>query len=179
MGLRCILLTVHPLFPVLEALATQYNQVMATIKRLERVVPSVILEELIYSPTLAAESLQDQDKLAEWLDALIEKLSEKEASGALYDGMVKENPERGGFLPVVTITTHGIDDDHLISYDFFHSAEYRAIVALNEALSGLIEPTGYFQRRTSVANTELCRRLGLVDEGGASRLRYSALQGPG
>jgi len=130
----------------LEALATQYNQVMATIKRLERVVPSVILEELIYSPTLAAESLQDQDKLAEWLDALIEKLSEKEASGALYDGMVKENPERGGFLPVVTITTHGIDDDHLISYDFFHSAEYRAIVALNEALSGLIEPTGYFQR---------------------------------
>ena len=130
----------------LEALASQYNQVVATIKRLERVVPSVILEQLIYAPVLAPDALQDQAKVADWLDSLVDCLADKESNGAQYDGMVKDNPERGGYLPVVTITTHGIDDDYLINYDFFHSAEYRAIVALNEALAGLIEPTGFFQR---------------------------------
>ena len=130
----------------LEALASQYLQVMATIKRLERVVPSVILEQLIYSPVLAADDLQDQGKVADWLDTLVETLADKETAGAQYDGMVKDNPERGGYLPVVTITTHGIDDDYLLNYDLFHSADYRSIVALNETLSGLIEPTGFFQR---------------------------------
>ena len=95
---------------------------------------------------LAEGDLVDQDKVAEWLDAMVDSLADAEASGAMYDGMVKENPERGGYLPVVTITTHGIADDYLINYDFFHSAEYRSIVALNEALSGLIEETGYFKR---------------------------------
>jgi DNA gyrase subunit B len=77
---------------------------------------------------------------------LVETLADKETAGAQYDGMVKDNPERGGYLPVVTITTHGIDDDYLLNYDLFHSADFRSIVALNETLSGLIEPTGFFQR---------------------------------
>jgi len=138
----------------LEALAIQYNQVMATIQRLERVVPSVILNQMLYAPVLAVDALQDQDELSEWLDGMIERLSDNESGGAIYDGVVKANPERGGYLPVVTITTHGIDDDYLINYDFFHSAEYRAIVALNEALSGLIEPTGYFQRGERQLSTQ-------------------------
>ncbi len=130
----------------LEALAVQYRQVMTTIKRVERIIPAVILQQIIYAPILTLEQLHDQDAVAAWLDAMLECLEAQEVGGALYDGKVRANPERDGFLPIITITTHGIDEDYLISFDFFSSAEFRSIVALNVALSGLLEADGFMQR---------------------------------
>jgi DNA gyrase subunit B len=119
---------------------------MTTIKRVERIIPAVILQQIIYAPILTLEQLHDQDAVAAWLDAMLECLEAQEVGGALYDGKVRANPERDGFLPIITITTHGIDEDYLISFDFFSSAEFRSIVALNVALSGLLEADGFMQR---------------------------------
>ncbi len=139
----------------LESLANQYNQVQATIKRLERVLPSNVLNQMIYAPVLAPKTLvSDQDAVAQWLDTIIELLETQDNSGAMFDGKVISNQERGGYLPVVTITTHGIEHDHLISYDFFQSSEYRSIVVLNESLAGLIETSGYFKRGEKTLATQ-------------------------
>ena len=138
----------------LETLAMQYRQVMATVKRVERIIPAVILTQMIYAPVLTLEELHDQDKLSAWLDSILECLEKQEDGGALYDGQVRSNPERDGYLPMFTITTHGIADDYLISFDFLSSGEYRSIVALNEALAGLLEKDGYFQRGEKVFATE-------------------------
>jgi DNA gyrase subunit B len=81
-------------------------------------------------------------------------LEEQEVGGAMYDGQVRGNPERDGYLPMITITTHGIDEDYMISFDFFSSGEYRSIVALNGSLSGLLEQDGYFQRGEKIFPTE-------------------------
>ena len=85
---------------------------------------------------------------------MLECLEQQEDGGALYDGQIRSNPERDGYLPMVTITTHGIDDDYLIGFDFLSSGEYRSIVALNLALSGLLEKDGYFQRGEKTYATE-------------------------
>ena len=138
----------------LESLALQYRQVMATIKRVERIIPAVILNQMIYAPVLAVDALHDQDKVAVWLDSMLACLENQEVGGALYDGEVRSNPERDGFLPMIKITTHGIDDDYLVSFDFFSSSEYRSIVALNLALSGLLETDGYFQRGEKTFSTQ-------------------------
>lgn len=137
----------------LEGLAVQYRQVMATIKRVERIIPAVILEQMIYAPILSSEELHDQDKVSAWLEALLDKLEGQEIGAASYDGQVKANPERDGYLPMVTITTHGIAEDYMINYEFIGSGEYRSIVALNQALSGLLEADGYFQRGEKVFPT--------------------------
>ena len=138
----------------LESLAVQYRQVMATVKRVERIIPAVILNQMIYAPVLTLEELHDQDKVAGWLDAILACLEEQEVGGAMYDGQVRGNPERDGYLPMITIITHGIDEDYMISFDFFSSAEYRSIVALNAALSGLLEKDGYFKRGEKTFPTE-------------------------
>ena len=138
----------------LESLAVQFRQVAATIRRVERIIPAVILTQMIYAPVLSLEELHDQDKVSGWLDAILECLEQQEEGGALYDGQVRSNPERDGYLPMVTITTHGIDDDYLIGFDFLSSGEYRSIVALNLALSGLLEKDGYFQRGEKTYATE-------------------------
>lgn len=138
----------------LESLALQYRQVMATIKRVERIIPAVILNQMIYAPVLAVDALHDQDKVAVWLDSMLACLENQEVGGALYDGEVRSNPERDGFLPMIKITTHGIDDDYLVSFDFFSSSEYRSIVALNLTLSGLLETDGYFQRGEKTFSTQ-------------------------
>jgi DNA gyrase subunit B len=119
---------------------------MATSKRVERIIPAVILEQMIYAPVLTVEELHDQDKVANWLDQMLEKLEAQEVGGASYDGQIKTNPERDGYLPMVTITTHGIDADFMIGFDFLSSGEYRSIAALNDALVGLFEQDGYVKR---------------------------------
>ncbi len=138
----------------LESLAVQYRQVMATIKRVERIIPAVILTQLIYAPVLALDALHDQDKVAAWLDSVLERLEAQETGGAMYDGQVRSNPERDGYLPMITITTHGIDDDYMISFDFLSSGEYRSIASINNALSGLLEKDGYVKRGEKVFPTQ-------------------------
>ena len=138
----------------LEGLATQYRQVMATIKRVERIIPAVILEQMIYAPVLNVDDLHDQDKVANWLDQLLEKLEGQEVGAATYDGQVKTNPERDGYLPMVTITTHGIDADFMIEFDFISSGEYRSIAALNGALADLFEQDGYIKRGEKTFETQ-------------------------
>tara|TARA_B110000503_G_scaffold114255_1_gene171653 strand:+ start:1964 stop:4381 length:2418 start_codon:yes stop_codon:yes gene_type:complete len=145
----------------LEGLAVQYRKVMTTIKRVERIIPAVILTQMIYAPVLAVEALHDQDKVATWLDAILECLEQQEVGGAIYDGKVRANPERDGYLPIITITTHGIEDDYMVSFDFFSSGEYRSIIALNGALSGLLEEDGYIKRGEKVFPTQSFA-LGLV-----------------
>ena len=140
--------------PGLESLAVQYRQVLNTIKRVERLIPAVILEQMIYAPPIEIEALHDQDVVATWLDALLACLEGQEIGGALYDGKITANPERDGYLPTVTITTHGIDVDYPISFDFFSSSEFRSIIALNNSLAGLLEVDGYFKRGEKTFPTE-------------------------
>jgi DNA gyrase subunit B len=45
---------------------------------------------------------------------------------------------------------HGIDNVHKFSYELIHSSEFKTIMALNEAINGLLEEGAYVKRGDKV-----------------------------
>lgn len=131
----------------LETLVKDYRQVMATIDRLSRLYPADILEEMIYSPQLKADQLQDEAQVKQWCENLSASLESLQTSGgSQYFITVKEDSERHLFLPQVEMLAHGLSREYPFSHDFFASGEYQSIVDLGLKLNGLIEEGGKVKR---------------------------------
>ncbi len=130
----------------LETLVTQFNSVMAMNKRLARVYPEPVLNASIYLPVLNEEDLKSQEKVAEWVDALQDKLDAEFTNGTTYSCEIWEDTERHLFLPKIIMTAHGMDHEYKMTHAFFEGHEYEAIKDLNKALDGLLEEGAYVKR---------------------------------
>ncbi|MGL6160744.1 DNA topoisomerase (ATP-hydrolyzing) subunit B [Microbulbifer sp.] len=131
----------------LENLVGEYRAVLATIDRLSRVYPEEVLRSMIYLPSIRPEDLQSEEKMQGWCGALQEKLEEEgNGGGRRHQVSVRQNSERGLYLPHIHIVAHGVGSDYPVSHEFFESAEYRAICALGEKLQDLLEEGAYIQR---------------------------------
>ncbi|RYY77279.1 MAG: DNA topoisomerase (ATP-hydrolyzing) subunit B [Gammaproteobacteria bacterium] len=145
-------LHVNPIAPAiageaLEKLVQQYRKVMATIERLSRLYPAIVLEKLIYMPPLRAEHLADQGHIQQWCDQMLARFAlDARAGSQKYNIVVREDTERHLFLPVVEIIAHGISNYFPFNQDFFGSGEYASIVSLGQSLENLIEEGAYIQR---------------------------------
>jgi len=122
----------------LEALIKEYQKVMAICVRLSRLYPQNILEQLIYSRRLSESDFLDESKMNQWVTAFAERLNGLSDGSDRYDTRLEKDEERNWFIPVVSITAHGILDDYKISHDFFLSNEYKAIASLGEQLTDLL-----------------------------------------
>ena len=141
----------------LESLVKQYQDVLLRIEKMSRVYPKPILEQLIYMPALTLEMLSNQEQVAAWVDEMNERFVEALSGAAVYQIFVTEDKERHIWLPKVQMTAHGLNTDYTLSYTFFDSQEYTAVVALGAILQGLIEEGAYVQRnekKREVANFE-------------------------
>ncbi|MFA7554928.1 MAG: DNA topoisomerase (ATP-hydrolyzing) subunit B [Spongiibacteraceae bacterium] len=132
-----------------EELVVKYRTVMATILRLSRVYPDVAMKEMVYLPILTVEQLKDKAAVQYWADKLQEKLGEGD-NGQAYQVTVKEDKERGNFLPSINSISHGIATEYLFNQDYFASNDYRLIVELGAELEGLLEEGAYIQRGDKV-----------------------------
>lgn len=130
----------------LETLIKQYQGVMAICKRLSRVYPQKILEQLIYSPLLNEEDFFDQTRMSSWIEVFAERMNGLSDGSERYKVALEKDEERNWFLPTVSIIAHGIPYEYKISHDFFLSSEYKAIAALGEQLTDLISAGAYIQR---------------------------------
>lgn len=130
----------------LEELVTQYRGVMATISRLSRLYPEIVLEELMALEQLSVDSLENEQLVNSWVSTLQERLDELDHNGPQYRVVVRKDPERNYFMPVVVRTSHGIDTDFEFHHDFFASGEYREICSVGQKLTGLMEDGGYVKR---------------------------------
>jgi DNA gyrase subunit B len=130
----------------LGAIVNNYRTVMATIQRLSRLYPDDVLEEMIYLPELSKGDLVDVDKVSQWADLLLTRISLNNAGSHRYRVLVKEDTERKVFLPTVEITAHGIPTEFPFSVDFFSSGEYASIVKLGAELESLVEEGAYMSR---------------------------------
>jgi len=130
----------------LESLVKQYQGVLARIEKMSRVYPKPILEQLIYMPSLTLEMLANQEQVAAWVDELNERFVDTPSGAAVYQIFVTEDTERHVWLPKVQMTAHGLNTDYTLSYTFFDSQEYAAVVALGSTLQGLIEDGAFVQR---------------------------------
>ncbi|KAA1179021.1 DNA topoisomerase (ATP-hydrolyzing) subunit B [Photorhabdus heterorhabditis] len=130
----------------LEKLVTEFNGIKKIIKRMERLYPASLLNNLIYHPRLTEAALADETKVQEWIETLVTRLNDREQNGSSYSYQLHENRERQMFEPVLRVRTHGVDTDYPLDFDFIHGGEYHRITQLGDKLSNLIEENAYIER---------------------------------
>ncbi len=129
----------------LEDLIVQYRSVIATIDRLSRLYPDVLMKEMIYLPALSADQLPDKAAVQTWVDQMQAQLVSN-TNSQTYEMFVKEDTERHYFVPAVKSISHGVETEFVFAQDFFTSNDYKAIVDLGEQLNGLFEEGAYIKR---------------------------------
>ena len=132
----------------LETLATEFLVVMATIQRISRRIPAVILEKMIYMSPLSSEQMQDVAQAEKWSNELEVRLKDTSSGSVEMKYTVSFEPanEDDSVRFKVSIFAHGVSTDKFISSEFFNSGEYRSIKALGEKLGDLLTPGAYVQR---------------------------------
>ncbi len=129
----------------LEAMVTEYNQTYGIIKRLARLYPAEILQQLIFTSILREDDLKSRDKVQSWISELEGVLSDNRRK-VQYRFSVSEDRERHNFLPRVEVTLHGVAKSYRFNLDFFQSSEYRSLYGLGKTLTGLIEQGAFVKR---------------------------------
>jgi DNA gyrase subunit B len=131
--------------PGLEALARQYMEVQAIIKRWARRYDERLLDQLIYVPSVSAAEFDRADWMRDWTRDLalhLNGLSDSPRSYRVELRQVDAHPAR----VLVSKTEHGSITEKALPKEFFESAEYKRIVELGKTLAGLIGEGAYIQR---------------------------------
>ena len=131
-----------------EALARQYMEVQAIIRRWARRYDERLLEQLIYMPVVTAAEFDRTDWMRDWTRDLAQQLNGLSDSPRSYR---VEYRQAAGHPARVTVskTEHGSVTEKALPKEFFESAEYRRIVELGKTLAGLIGEGAYVTRGES------------------------------
>ncbi len=131
----------------LEQLVNDYRMVKHTIRRLSRLYPHQILDQLIYHEKLSAADLINETKVQAWAEKLGELLNTDNSSGAIrYELNLRKDNELDHYLPHIVMINHGVESEYLLSEDFFKSKDYEKITALGEELADLLQDGAYVKR---------------------------------
>jgi DNA gyrase subunit B len=131
--------------PGLQALARQYMEVQAIIKRWARRYDERLLDQLIYMPAVSAAEFERADWMRDWARDLalhLNGLSDSPRSYRVELRQVDAQPAR----VLVSKTEHGSITEKALPKEFFESAEYRRIVELGKTLAGLIGDGAFIAR---------------------------------
>jgi DNA gyrase subunit B len=131
--------------PGLEALARQYMEVQAIIKRWARRYDERLLDQLIYMTPVSAAEFERADWMKDWTADLARHLNGLADSPRSYRVELRQvdgHPAR----VLVSKTEHGSITEKALPKEFFESAEYKRIVELGKTLAGLIGEGAYIQR---------------------------------
>jgi DNA gyrase subunit B len=163
----------------LRELAETYYQIQDRMKRLDRVYPLIVLEQLIYVPGLLVVDLENETNVQNWLDQLEARVLQQNRKRTEYQFTLNEDPERHLFYPSITVVNHGVERKYELGREFFASADYREFVEFGEQLSGLISDSGVVKKgeKSEPVQTLASALEWLQAEGmrGQSRQRFKGL----
>ncbi len=130
----------------LEALAKQYQSVMAGIQRLSRRYNGRVLEKMLGMMPMTEEGFRQPNVVTEWFKELVARLNGDDAAESRYELRFEQAPD--GLVENVLITEwrHGVSNDYGFNPEFFAAAEYEAIGRLAAELQGLIGQGAFVQR---------------------------------
>jgi len=142
----------------LENIIHQYNTGLGIITRLAKHYPKVIPESLLFLTRVKIENMKDHAFMLNWGNLLQKELEKKAVDNVHYKVSLKEGVDKQNFIPLISVSEHGIITDYALNPIFFASAEYAQLADLAEKINGLIEPGAYLERGakkqpiTSIAN---------------------------
>lgn len=132
----------------LENLTSEYRKALHTINHLARRFPKPVLEQMLSIIPLTVEELTDKNAVERWITdlntALVEYNSQHGAT--TYHLNIEQAGELGQYIPVITITAHGITDKQSLRQEFFESNEYNTLATTSNKFRDLLEEGAYIQR---------------------------------
>jgi DNA gyrase subunit B len=129
----------------LEQLAQHYQQVMASINRLNRRYNGIVLEKMISMPSIGEQAFADGSAEG-WFEELIKALNEEHGTERRYSVDYDKTPDGGIESVSVNEFRHGVATPFTYQADFFELPEYQGIRTLGEELHGLIGEGAYIKR---------------------------------
>ncbi|MEM1189090.1 MAG: DNA topoisomerase (ATP-hydrolyzing) subunit B [Pseudomonadota bacterium] len=136
----------------LEALVQQYQTVESIVERRSRLIPRDVLWELVYTPRLSAESLQDEASVRAFCESLSERLQTLKVKGVSYSVDLRTDAD-GLSYPLIRMLAHGVERPVPLRPEFLRSGDYAAMTDVGATLGELIEEGGYFQRGEKTLHT--------------------------
>jgi len=125
----------------LEELASEYRVLLGRLDKMNRVYPTAVTRGLIDQPALDLDALHDEAGMRGWSEHLQTRLASDDAGVS-----IELDPEHQTWCPVIELKIRGISEQVKLAHSFLVGAEYRAIAAMSDRLTGLIEEGAYIQR---------------------------------
>ena len=130
----------------LRSLAESYYTIQSMMKRLERVYPLPVLEEMIYLPRLKLEQLKEETEVQIWTEKLKTKLFFLNTPRIQYEITVQEDRERHLFYPHVTTVRNGVKRHYVLNRDYFASSDYQAFANFEARITDLVQDNAHVQK---------------------------------
>lgn len=130
----------------LAELLAEYRSVQGTIRRMSRVYPEVLLEQLLKLPSLHSETLAEQATVEAWATQLQAVLNNAADPSQRFLVETIEDTEQHRFVVQIEMVAHGVPHSYRLNYDFFASNEYKRIAQLASKIAGLLEEGAYVKR---------------------------------
>lgn len=130
----------------LETLINENRHVKSLIRRMSRIYPEELLNQMIHTSELTTEMLNDREAVGMWSQEVIGAIDLNKVTASAYESGSKKDEERNLYQPRIDMYAHGVVTEYVFNLDFFKSAEYKAIVTLGNTLKGLLEPGAYMRR---------------------------------
>ncbi|WWP00270.1 MAG: DNA topoisomerase (ATP-hydrolyzing) subunit B [Candidatus Dasytiphilus stammeri] len=125
----------------LKQLIVEYINIQKLITSLKHSFPIILLNTLIYYPTL--NTLLDKSQLEDWMYGLIEILNRKASYGISYSGKIHKHCE--SYEISLQACLYGKNVDFIINKKFISSNEYKKICSVGEKVRELIKIKGLVQ----------------------------------
>jgi len=133
----------------LAKLIDEYRGVMAVVERQSRVFPPLVLEQMIYMPSLDQARVADGAFMANWCEGLNARVGRLADGTQHYRISAEKDAERDLFLPRVQVLAHGIPREYRVILEFLNSKDYQRLCRLGETLEGLLAKDAWVQRGES------------------------------
>ncbi len=163
----------------LRSLATGFYHIQQQMRRLERVYPLPVLQQMIYLPRLTLEQLADEQQVQAWTDQLTSRMAEAAVDQTQYTFGVELDQERHLYYPRVSVVSHSLQRDYVLNRDFFASGDYQAFAAFGDRITGLIHAGGRVEKgdKSAAVDSLESALAWLQTEAlrGQSRQRYKGL----
>lgn len=124
----------------------EYRQVMRIVDRQSRVFPALVLEQMIYMPSVDESKLTDEAFMKQWCAELGARVDALTDGSQTFTVSPELDSERGLYLPHVKVIAHGVPREYRVSLDFLQSPDYGRIKHLGETLEGLLASDAAVER---------------------------------